>query len=352
MNIFFTPSVVDLQNIDDRLANQRGEITDAQNARLTASLGFQQGCVILLFIVLFLPFMIGLGVMVFSSWGQSETIFVLFLLLFFMLVFGATFLGGIFSLWKVWSRWQLLKRDRENRSIRQGQGQLAFGKSGYQVFVDGRELHLPLSSNAGGLKPGATYRFFYLDESGFVLSAEELFPASPSQARNALLEILATANKFSQEDLTANQNGETTSSQRLKALPGMFGGVLLGLFPLGLGLVIFYTNQDSGDLTPLLVPVIFLAIFAIFGGFLFFNGLLDFLVQSPLVVEGVGHKEKRVSRGRRNRNTTYYYVVDGVSFRVRKSAFDALIDGERYRVYALPRTKQLLTIEPLYDVRG
>jgi hypothetical protein len=251
------------------------------------------------------------------------------------------------GLWQIWQRWNALKHDRENRAIRQGQGNLAFEKDNYIVQASGRTLLLPASSNACGLQPGATYHFYYLDESGFVLSAEELYPASPAQVRNSLMGILANANKFNQEDLELNRNAEVSPAQRMKALPNLFVGILFGAVPLGMGLLFFTGNRDAGgDFLSLLVPAIFLAVFGLIGGFMFFNALLDLLAQTPLVTEGVGHKEKRTSGGR-NRRTVYYYVVDGVSFQVSRAAFQALLDGERYRVYALPRTKKLLTIEPL-----
>jgi hypothetical protein len=196
------------------------------------------------------------------------------------------------------------------------------------------------------LKPGATYRVYYLEESGFVLSAEELFPASPAQASSALLQILMEANQFSQEDLALNRNGELSPSQRAKAIPGLVGAGLLGLVLLGFGLLLWMTGGGQQGWTSLIVPAIFLLIFALFAGYQFVNALLDLFAQSPLVVEGTGRKEKRTG-GRKNRSTTYYYVVEGVSFKVTKAAYEALVDGERYRVYALRHTKKLLTIEPL-----
>lgn len=339
---FLTPNVTNLQDPAELQANQRGEITEAQNARLTASVGFQGGCATLVVVFVAFQFLFFLSFFLASFLGAIGFLFAgIFILL---TVFLLARFGG---LWQIWQRWNALKQDRENRAIRQGQGNLAFEKDNYIVQAAGRTLLLPASNNACGLQPGATYHFYYLDESGFVLSAEELYPASPAQVRNSLMGILLNANKFSQEDLELNRNAEVSPAQRMKALPNLFVGILFGAVPLGMGLLFFTSNRDAGgDFLSLLVPAIFLAVFGLVGGFMFFNALLDLLAQTPLVTEGAGHKEKRTSGGK-NRRTVYYYVVDGVSFQVSRAAYQALLDGESYRVYALPRTKKLLTIEPL-----
>jgi hypothetical protein len=341
---FLTPNVSNIQNPEELQANQRGEITEAQNSRLNASVGFQNGCGVLIFALFLIPFLCSFSFIfseLFSSWPVGLLIVGILLLLIVALILRSAGVLGI------WNRWNALKRDRENRAVRQGQGQLAFEKGKYIVQAAGQALLLPASNNACGLMPGATYRFYYLEESGFVLSAEELFPASPAQARNSLLEILTSANKFSMEDLQLNSTGEVTSAQRMRALPQMLMGLLFGLVPLGFGLfLLLNTSRQSDDLAATLIPLIFLAIFGLVGGYLFLNSMLDLMATSPMVTEGAGHKEKRTSGGK-NRRTVYYYVIEGVSFQVSQAAYQALVDGERYRVYALPRTKRLLTIEPL-----
>lgn len=341
---FLSPNTSNIQDPGELQANLRGEITEAQNSRLNASLGFQSGCVSLIFMAILMPFFFTMSIFAIQAFNEAWIfgVSILVILAFFAIAL-VTRLGG---LWQAWQRWNALKRDRDGRSVRMGQGQLAFEKGAYNVQAAGRTLLLPASSNACGLKPGATYRFYYLEESGFVLSAEELFPASTAQAQNAMLEILASANKFNMEELDLNRNGEMSNAQRMRALPNMFFGLLFGLFPLGIGFMIFKDN-DGQNLASLIFPLVILLIFALFAGLMFFNGLLDLLSQTPLVMEGVGHKEKRTSRGKRSRNTTYYYVIDGAYFQVNQGAYQALVDGERYRVYALPRSKRLLTIEPL-----
>jgi hypothetical protein len=340
LNLLLSKSV-DLQNPADVQANQQGQITSEQSSRLMASVGFQGGCAVLVASFIAFQFLFITIFFVGISWGEIAVVLAIVV---FLAALGLIFRFGA---WPLWQRWSALKRDRENRAIRIGQGQLAFQKDKYIAEAAGRDLQLPSSANAGGLKPGATYRFYYLEESGFVLSAEEVYPASPAQARSSLLGILASANNFQMDELEMNRNGEMTSAQRMKALPSMLFGLLIGAFPVGIGLAFFFLGrEEDGDLLALLIPALFVLVFGLFGGYMFLNGLLDLMTHAPLVTEGAGHKEKRTSGGK-NRSTTYYYVVDGVSFRVSRGAFLALVDGEHYRVYALPRTKRLLTIEPL-----
>ena len=341
MNVLLSPTTTNIQDPVDFQANQRGEITPAQNTRLNFSVGFQSGCVGLAFAVFFVPFFFILGLTLSNAFPVWVGLLVM------IGVIGVLALAGGSSLWKIWGRWSALKRDRENRAIRQGQGQLAYERGKYVLQASGRIFDLPNSRNACSLKPGVTYRFYFLEECGFVLSAEELFPASPSQARNSLLEILASANNFSVEELELNRNGEIGSAQRMKVLPNLIIGIVFGAVPVVLGFLFFSTfSSQRDDFMAVLIPGLFLAIFGLVGGFMFFNAVADLMAASPMVMEGVGHKEKRTSGGR-NRSTRYYYVIEGVAFQVGRGAFSALVDGEKYRIYALPRTKRMLTIEPL-----
>jgi hypothetical protein len=46
-------------------------------------------------------------------------------------------------------------------------------------------------------------------------------------------------------------------------------------------------------------------------------------------------------------STTYYYKVDKLKFRVPAHAYTALVSGMSYRIYYTPRSKTLVSIEPL-----
>ncbi len=338
---------MNLLDPQDLAANRMGEITEGQNQRLNFALGWGQGCgsVFVLVVVgsIFIMFST-----VFYLVGLGDGVFIPIIFLGVILVVMLTKFGP--RLWAVFDNALKLKRDRENRAIRQAQGQVAFDKNGYSFQTGERRLSLPSTEHTGGLLPGATYRVFYLEESGFLLSAEEVFPASPSQARAALVEILAQANNFTPDDLTHNRNGEATPAQRMKPLGGVIFGALFGLMALAFGGLFFFQvfpNVDSGDALPaMIIPALVLGIFALVGGWMFLNGLLDMSVSSIEQAQGAGRKEKRTSGGK-SRSTRYYYVIDGKSFQVNRRAYTALLEGIDYRIYYLPRTKKLVSIEPV-----
>lgn len=338
---------INLLDPQDLAANRMGEITEAQTQRLNLALGLGSGCGALLVFIPVLGFLVLFGT-VFYLTGVGDDSLIPFLFLgVILVVMVATFAP---RLWKLFDSALKLKRDRENRAIRQAQGQVAFDKNGYSFQAGERRLALLSTEHTGGLLPGATYRVFYLEESGFLLSAEEVFPVSPAQVRAALVEILAQANGFTLDDLTHNRNGEATPAQRMKPLGGVILGAVFGLMALAFGGLFFfqiYPNVDSGEALPaLLIPALVLGIFALVGGWMFLNGLLDMSVSSIEQAQGPGRKEKRTSGGK-NRSTRYYYVIDGKSFQVSRRAYTALLEGIDYRIYYLPRTKKLVSIEPV-----
>jgi hypothetical protein len=342
---FLVPTPVNLLDKQDWQANQRGEITETQYSRLMGSLGLQGGIVLVAVFMVLMPLLCFVPFFIFLEEGENVLIPAIFLLVFgviILVVFAVQFVKFYGSIRQM----QALRRDRENRAVRQAQGELAFDKGKYIVRAGGRDLSLPVSANIGGLKPGSTYRFQYLEESGFVLSAEEAFEASPARARSSLLEILAQANKFDLQDLERNRNGELTEEQRRKGLPSILGGLFFGIIPLGIIALVLFVGDDIG-MEAWIMPGIFLLIFGAVGAWMMFTGLADYMAHVPLTVEGVGGKRKRTTSGRRSRRTVFYYVIGEQSFQVSQEAYTALIEGQRYRAYLLPKTKKLLTIEPL-----
>ena len=78
--------------------------------------------------------------------------------------------------------------------------------------------------------------------------------------------------------------------------------------------------------------------------------MTDALTGQVSVAEGDVRKSYSVEstgRGYSGR-TTYYYHIGDVHLAVSgKMAYDAMIDGLRYRAYYTPRSKKLVAIEPL-----
>lgn len=347
MQNFFSNNPIHLLDPEGIAANRAGRLSEAQKQRLNTAVEWNQGCAA----VLVLPMAAALGMFVLFNLAeglQDRLVLVL------MLVFGSLALVllsvSAAGVWNVVSAFQRVNRDRRNLAIRQAQGKVSFDRNGYFLEADGRRLKLPAPEQTGGLLPGAVYRVFYLEESGLVLSAEEVFPPSPAQVRAALNEILAQANGFSAEDLAANRNGEVTPSQRIKPLAQLIIGAVSSLVALAFGSFFYFQIvpeiEDSAALFMLVVPALILAVFFLFGGWMVLSSLLDMSFPSVASIEGKARKQKHTSGGR-SRSTTYYYVIGEERFQVSRRAYNALVEGLPYRIYYLPRTRKLVSIEVL-----
>lgn len=144
-----------------------------------------------------------------------------------------------------------------------------------------------------------------------------------------------------------NRNGQVTLGQRMKLLRQVVTAAALALIGLTLGgvfLFLVYPNVDPSEaLAILLLSVLLFGALAVFGGWTFLSGLLDMLVPSIEQAQGIGHKHAYIGR----RSTRYYYAIAGKTFEVNRQAYTVLLEGMDYRVYYLPRTEKLVSIEPV-----
>jgi hypothetical protein len=340
-------TTTDLLNDEELEANRRGEITPAQNTRLTTMTLGRQGCATFIVPV----FILGISIFVLftSLLGSSGIGWFSLIPVAIMVIVLAGFSKGIYHWWRNTIR---LKADRANGSVRSGVGQLGYSpKNGFSAKVNEEELILSAAHDASGLLPGVRYNFYYLPESRFVLSAEQLGEISSGQVRQALIEILAQANGFTLDDLKANQNGEVTDAQRWAGLKKMIPGVIFMGVAVIFGLLFLYPLLSGFDLRGNLVPLLFvggfLAIFVAIGFTMVLNAILDFNTREPEVVEGEGRKITRRKSSGKSSRTVYYYVIGDHEFEVPQRAFPALVEGINYRAYFMPRTKRLVTLEPL-----
>jgi hypothetical protein len=223
-------------------------------------------------------------------------------------------------------------------------------KNGFSARVNEEDLILSATHDSSGLLPGVRYNFYYLPESRFVLSAEQLGEVSSGQVKLALTDILAQANGFTMEDLNANQNGEVTDAQRWAGLKKMIPGVIFMGVALIFGLLFLFPLLSGFDLSSNLVPLLFvggfLAIFVAIGFTMVLNAILDFNTSEPEGVEGEGRKVTRRKSSGKSSRTVYYYVIGDHEFEVPQKAFPALVEGITYRAYFMPRSKRLVTLEP------
>ena len=251
-----------------------------------------------------------------------------------------------------------LEKDLRRGVVHDAVGILHFGKDTYTVVVSGRPLRLPQGSKEG-LSPGVSYRFYYLPESGVVLSAEALDDEPAERAVEGMTATLAEANGFHLASLSANQRGELSREQYPLLYRGLIsplifilvpGGFLVyqlsraGIFN-GISLAGNFTNL-KGMSTSLLVIGGILAALMIWGLVLLVQAVMDIAGGQVASVEDIGYRQVKTSTDDDGSKTTQlYYQVGGIKFRVQKRGFNAFEDGRNYRAYYTPRRKVLVNIE-------
>ncbi|HRF47598.1 MAG TPA: hypothetical protein PLC98_08245 [Anaerolineales bacterium] len=282
------------------------------------------------------------------SEGDDEWWISLIVMVFPALIGGGLVLGGARQLW-IWFR------INATGSLATGEGRLVWRRNNYRGVVDGPELGLPVAAE---LPPGP-YRFFYVAGANLILSAEPLkLTLDPHESRAELARALQEALDFTPDDLAANQTLQLSGRQRTNLIMGTLGlAVLLSvlfLFPIVmfLGFVVSeggFGVVDSSDMMP----------FLCFGGIML---IVDGVILLTIIagareafagrVESItGHLDEtsEVRGSGKSRRTYYYYVIDGQKFQVTPAAHKASIENLRYRLFYLPRSKKVVSIEPIPD---
>lgn len=349
MSIFFKSLEQPFNLLDEQAfnANQRGEITPAQQKQIKSTFGWGR----MIFLLLAMG---GIGVffglilipVILDEDIYKNLIYIICvggIFLSLLLLIGYALILQVIKTFK-------LRQDINSRAILQGQGQLVYNKKGYAFDMNGNRLHL--SANlASGLLPGIPYQIYYLETSKRVLSATMAYQPNPAAVRNAVNNILASANRFSSDAVLANQNGEVTFAQRNKLIPNIMlgAGGLLGAF---LFLLVFIMVAISGrdsksSIVGLIIVILVVAVLAITSFIALMNSLIDLLSSKLAQAQGHGHKDRRIVGSGKNQRVEYSYIVNQERFIVNIQAYTALIDGLQYRVYYFPRTKKLISIEAL-----
>ncbi len=232
-----------------------------------------------------------------------------------------------------------LRRDLLDGSIAQDDGQVTFKSSvGYVARVQGRPLSSMDGDQAVDLAPGS-YRFYYLPRTGRILSAERQPLFEPGGPQAGLLAALAEAHGFSLEELDLNRQGWVSGKQRawlifkvLVLAVIIAGGVAWATWQFALVLQYSPWSFLGGGLALFLLLMLLVQRW---------RDLQDGRVQ---MLEGFVRSEEHSSS---DDGSTYYYVLGNESFSVSGAAHRALVKGQRYRLYYLPRSKKLVSIEPL-----
>lgn len=244
-------------------------------------------------------------------------------------------------LFRAWQKQHVFNRECDTSTIEQGTGELIFQKNEYKLVVNDRVLTIHFSENACGLLPGVPYQVYYLPESRLVLSVEPAQNIATNQVQEAVNQILIKAHRFTPEELEANRMGQITTSQRLKPLPTAIGGFLLSL-TIFIGLIIDLATGLT--LSSQIFPLIIAVLGFYYGSTRFGNALTDMLQSAPSELSGIAFKTLRVG-GRRNREAFYFYRFDSGELQVSHKAYDLLLPNLEYRVFYLPKTGRILSME-------
>jgi|GEM_PF-1472590 len=231
--------------------------------------------------------------------------------------------------------------DLDNRVVESATGRIEWNGRRYQMRTETRLLRSLRSGVT--LPPPGDYRFYYLPHTGLVVLAEEMPLANADEPGSVLFRALANSNNFSLDDLDLNRNGLLSKHQENRLLQVMAFYLLIFLAGAVLfGSMIAQIIRATSSTTHLLLMIIGVVLALRFGwsGVQIVMDLWNGKVKS---VDGPIARETRRSRY----STAYYYVIDGLRFQVSQAAYNALVEGRPYRVYYVPHSQRLISLELL-----
>jgi hypothetical protein len=252
-----------------------------------------------------------------------------------------------------------------NARVEQVPGEVAWNGYQYTPKVDGKRMMFVAT---GASLPPGHYTFYRLQGTSWVLSAEmaggqalaqatpypmpagipSIFDPPPVQFDpGELTRALAASNWFTEDDLQSNRAGQMSGHQVRKLLTDIRGN-LWGMFlAAGFAIFLIYVAAHNGKNMPiqnLLVVLLFPAGIIVAVAINCFRDLLDVVARR---VYSLDDYVRRYSHSSGRSPTTLYYQVGPTRFEVSVKAYNALIEGVRYRVYFAPNTHKLMSIEPL-----
>jgi len=361
-----------LTDPDTVARNWRGEITPEQEkrVRLFIKIAWQSGIMACASVAIFLI----IAATVFINFrpalqtSPSSPIALWFPMGIFVLLFLVIETVSVTSALRSWRQIRLMTDDLETRRIATGEGEVVWGRGqyGFKMYVakldDGRTLQTPAHSLQ--LPPGR-YRYAYLAESLWLLSAESLAdPAASDTPRMPVagpvpgsLAIIARQHGFTLADLEANRRGQLSARQRqgllLKGL-GMAVGALCALLLAGTMTIDMVLPGAIGRLVLSPEPGGIFLVVLIWLGFIW-------LVSTAASSFGAAMSPSplRSQRGPLTvryesayRSVRVFYVVGSVkcelsSGMLQRQAYNSVIEGKPYCIYYLANSHILLSLEPL-----
>lgn len=267
---------------------------------------------------------------------------------------------GLLAMPGLWAAWRALKflrradtarRDMAAGRVKDAVGTIEWTGGHYAAWApegDGTHAQRLFASEALNLPPGP-YRFHVLASSGWLLSAEPL-TAEEAQDQDNLLKLLMATNDLDIEALPVNRAGRLTSRQRAELRRGWWTIALVpAAFAALIGLFMYWVWRAPNPLIATLALTVLAAGLGI--GMLILGGremrrmAADLREGHVATIEGAAQKER--VRHLSSREDAFYYRIGPVKFAVSETGYEALIEGRSYRMYYLPHTRRLLSLEPL-----
>lgn len=251
-------------------------------------------------------------------------------------------LGTSIGIPLIYLGWQMVRSSRVRREIAEGvipseEGRIEWTGRRYRIAASVRGMR----SIFGVLNelPGR-YQFYLLPGSRYLLSAEPL--DTPEVSREALTDILGRVFQFSNEDLASNIEGHLSPTQerRLRS-QAILTGLVLVIFLSILGSDIIYAIKSGTLWSQVSSGILFLACLLIAPSTIRINKRFREGKDKIAFVQGPGTKTFRSMKPAVIKS----YVVSGKQFDVSDRAYNALVEGETYRVFYTPATKKILSIE-------
>jgi hypothetical protein len=333
----------------DLNANRQGRLSVNQTEKLKLSAGSVLGSAARLFALSSIPGICLGGMLLLALLRVPLPIIGVFALL--------TIAGGlVVVLLNVIRSYQARNRLLDDLAVgivKQAEGYLIYGESNYEMNSNGERFKL--SALTSGLVPGVRFRFYYLPISNLVVSAETVERQNEEQIRQGLLEALAEAHNFSMAALDENRNGKLAAEQVTQLLPNLAWGLALLLIP---PLAVFYYLNGQGAAARIytgwtVIIALVAGTIALYGAWLTYRVSADLIARRVGVLKGIGKKVSEIRGSRRfdevsgSTSVTHFYEIAGQRFRVPAKAYAAMISNQAYRLHYAPRTKVMLSIEPI-----
>lgn len=337
----------DLSNPAQIAANRRGEITPDQRGLLKTESSF--GCGSLIFSLVILPLILaGILAVVWYIDARHELPLWGYGLI-------AAFMGFILLIAIVPQLWHAFNVWRVQNDLKAGQadtleGQVVWRRNKYVAETPARTLRVPVM--AQGLLPGS-YRFGFLPNTGWIISAERMNPPGGEDPRAELLAVLAQVNNFSVDALEANRQGRLAGGQVIRLMLRVVGQLFLAAFVIiiiAIGGWLVYTSMHGSNMQQwvLIGGGALEVVLVLFFAWRVVTLLLDSLLGKVTMAEGQARRTVTVTHTQNGgTSTTYYYQTGNLKFQVSSAAYTAFIDGLSYRIYYGPLSKQLVAIEPV-----